>query len=129
MNGPTASTASTASNASEAELPQRLKLHKLSVESGEYDDTKLPPTIMRRVITTEPYVYHENIDPLKVKTDQTDRDIDGRYEDTDSEQLNDQSDFSETILTPPTLWQNYTTKIDTFKTVIPPATQQEESGT
>jgi hypothetical protein len=129
MNGPSASTASTASNASEAELPQRLKLHKLSVETGEYDEAQIPPTIMRRVITTEPYVYHENIDPLKVKTDQTDRDIDGRYEDTDGEQLNDQSDFGETMLTPPTLWQNYTTSIDTFKTVIPPATQEEESGT
>lgn len=126
MNGPAATTASLAEKATK---PQRLKLHKLSIETGEYDATKLPPTIMRRVITTEPYVYHENVDPLKVKIDQTDRDIDGRYEDTDSEQLNDQSTFSETMLTPPKLWQNYTTKIDTFKTVIPPATKQEESGT
>ena len=131
MNGPGASTASTASNASEAALPQRLKLHKLSVETGEYDEAQIPPTIMRRVITTEPYVYHENVDPLKVKIDQTDRDIDGRYEDTDGEQLNDQSDFSETMLAPPTLWQNYTTKTDTFKVEPPPATEQEqqESGT
>lgn len=130
FNGPTATTASEASKAIEAELPLRLKLHKLSVETGEYDKEKLPPTIMRRVVTTEPYVYHENIDPLKVKLDQTDRDIDGRYEDTDGEQLNDQSEFTDTMLTPPLLWQNYTTKIDTFKTVIPPATQQEqeESG-
>jgi hypothetical protein len=128
FNGPTASTASTASNASEAELPQRLKLHKLSIETGKYDDTKLSPTIMRRVVTTEPYVYHENIDPLKVKTSQTDRDIDGRYEDTDGEQLKDQTEFSETMLTPPTLWKNYTTKIDTFKTVIPPASAEQQQG-
>ena len=129
FNGPAASTASMAGNASEAELPQRLKLHKLSIETGEYDEAQIPPTIMRRVVTTEPYVYHENVDPLKVKPDQTDRDIDGRYEDTDGEQLNDQSEFSETMLTPPKLWQNYTTTIDTFKTIIPPATPQEESGT
>jgi len=126
FNGPAASTASEASEASKAGLPQRLKLHKLSVETGEYDDTQIPPTIMRRVITTEPYVYHENIDPLKVKIAETDRDIDGRYENTDEDQLSDQSDFSETMLAPPDLWQNYTTNIDTFKTVIPPATEQEQ---
>jgi hypothetical protein len=126
------SSAADADSASEAELPQRLKLHKLSIETGEYDDTKLPPTIMRRVITTEPYVYHENVDPLKVKIDQTDRDIDGRYEDTDGEQLNDQSDFSETMLPTPTLWKTYSTGPDDTFTVRPPTAteqEQEESGT
>ena len=132
FNGPTASTASEASEASEAALPQRLKLHKLSVETGEYDEAQIPPTIMRRVVTTEPYVYHENVDPLKVKIDQTDRDIDGRYEDTDGEQLNEQSDFSETMLAPPDLWKTYSTgPDDTFTVRPPPATEQEqeEAGT
>ena len=122
LNGPTASTAS---EASEAVLPQRLKLHKLSVETGEYDEAKLPPTIMRRVVTTEPYVYHENVDPVKVKSAETDRDIDGRYEDTDAEQTLEQSDFSETMMDPPELWKTYSTPSDTFKT-IPPEAQEEQ---
>lgn len=125
LNGPAASTASEASEASEAVLPQRLKLHKLSIETGEYDEAKLPPTIMRRVVTTEPYVYHENIDPVKVKSAETDRDIEGRYEDTDEEQTSAQSDFSETMMAPPELWKTYSTPSDTFKT-IPPAAQEEQ---
>ena len=122
LNGPAASTAS---EASEAVLPQRLKLHKLSIETGEYDETVLPPTIMRRVVTTEPYVYHENVDPVKVKTEETDRDIDGRYEDTDEEQISEQSDFSETMMDPPDLWKTYSTPTDTFK-IVPPAAPEEE---
>jgi len=124
MNGPSATTASLAKKATP---PQRLKLHKLSIETGKYDATTLPPTIMRRVITTEPYVYHENVDPSKVKTEKTDRDIDGRYEDTDENQLNKQSTFSETMLTPPDLWKTYSTgPDDTFTVRPPPATQQEQ---
>ena len=125
MNGPSAATASEATEASEAVLPQRLKLHKLSIETGEYDETKLPPTIMRRVVTTEPYVYHENVDPVKVKSAETDRDIDGRYEDTDEEQIAEQSDFSETMVEPPELWKTYSTASDTFK-IIPPAAEEEQ---
>ena len=125
MNGPSAATASEATEASEAVLPQRLKLHKLSIETGEYDEEKLPPTIMRRVVTTEPYVYHENVDPEKVKSAETDRDIDGRYEDTDEEQTSEQVDFTETMLEPPELWKTYSTASDTFKT-IPPAAQEEQ---
>ena len=100
-------------------------MHKLSVETGEYDEAKLPPTIMRRVVTTEPYVYHENVDPVKVKSAETDRDIDGRYEDTDAEQTLEQSDFSETMMDPPELWKTYSTPSDTFKT-IPPEAQEEQ---
>ena len=122
LNGPTATTAS---EASEAVLPQRLKLHKLSIETGEYDEEKLPPTIMRRVVTTEPYVYHENVDPEKVKSAETDRDIDGRYEDTDEEQTSEQVDFTETMLEPPKLWKTYSTASDTFK-VIPPQAEEEQ---
>jgi len=123
LNGPAATTAS---EASEAVLPQRLKLHKLSIETGEYDEEKLPPTIMRRVVTTEPYVYHENVDPVKVKSAETDRDIDGRYEDTDEEQTSEQSDFSETMLEPPELWKTYSTASDTFKTIPPQAPPEEQ---
>jgi hypothetical protein len=122
-------TAATAAAASEATLPQRLKLHKLSVETGEYNEAKLPPTIMRRVVTTEPYVYHENLDPVKVKPDQTDRDIDGRYEDTDAEQTSAQSDFTETMMEPPELWQKYTTATDTFIIQPPKATAEEQQDT
>jgi len=123
LNGPAASTAS---EAAEAVLPQRLKLHKLSIETGEYDEETLPPTIMRRVVTTEPYVYHENVDPVKVKSAETDRDIDGRYEDTDEEQTAEQSDFSETMLEPPELWKTYSTASDTFKTIPPQAPPEEQ---
>jgi hypothetical protein len=113
------------STASKKGLPKRLKLHKLSVETGEYDKTQIPPTIMRRVITAEPYVYHENINPGNVKTEKTDRDIDDRYEDTDENQLSEQSKFSETMLTPPDLWQKYTTATDTFIIQPPKATTEE----
>jgi hypothetical protein len=125
LNGPTATTASEAVEAVEAVLPQRLKLHKLSIETGEYDEEKLPPTIMRRVVTTEPYVYHENIDPVKVKSAETDRDIDGRYEDTDEEQTSDQSEFTETMLPPPELWKTYSTPIDTFDRQAPPGDEEQ----
>ena len=107
-------TAADAAVATEAALPQRLKLHKLSIETGEYDEATLPPTIMRRVVTAEPYVYHENLDPVKVKPEQTDRDIDGRYEDTDAEQTSEQSEFTETMIEPPEYWKKYTTGTDTF---------------
>jgi hypothetical protein len=121
--------AAAAAAATEAALPQRLKLHKLSIETGEYDEATLPPTIMRRVITTEPYVYHENLDPVKVKSEQTDRDIDGRYEDTDEEQTSEQSEFTETMMPPPELWQKYTTNTDTFVVQPPKATAEQQQDT
>ena len=120
FNGPTASTASEASEASEAELPQRLKLHKLSDESGEFVEDVIPPSIMRRVPTFEPYPYHENLDPLKVKLEETDRDLDDRYEDTDGEQTADQSDFSETMIAPADAWKQYSTAEDTFVRLATP---------
>jgi len=122
------SSAAEADSASEAELPQRLKLHSLPDDTGE----EWNQTIMRRVPSTEPYPQHENLDPLKVKIEETDRDIDGRYEDTDGEQLEDQTDFSETMLTPADLWKTYSIgPDDTFTVRPPPATEQEqeESGT
>lgn len=110
MNGPGASTAA---KASEAELPQRLKLHTMIDQTEE----EIGNSILRRIPTFEPYHQHENLDPLKVKPEKTDRDIDGRYEDTDAEQLNDQKDFSVTMKDPAEKWKTYTTTVDTFEKV------------
>jgi hypothetical protein len=121
------SAAAEAAEASEAALPQRLKLHKLSDESGEYVETSIPPSIMRRVPTFEPYPYHENLDPLKVKPAETDRDLDSRYEDTDGEQLSDQSDFSETMIEPGEYWKTYTTIEDTFIRFAGPADPEDDN--
>ena len=108
MNGPAASAAA---KAAEAELPQRLKLHTLP----DQEEVPLNNSIMRRITTHEPYPHHENLDPLKVKPEQTDRDIEGRYEDTDGEQLEDQAAFSVTMLTPAEKWKTYSTTIDPFR--------------
>jgi len=69
---------------------------------------------MLRVPTTEPYPYHENLDPLKVKSAKTNRDLDSRYEDTDEEQIADQSDFSEIMIDPADAWTVYGLTQDTF---------------
>jgi hypothetical protein len=119
--------AAEASEASEAELPQRLKLHKLSDESGEFVEEVIPPSIMRRVPTFEPYPYHENLDPLKVKPEETDRDLDDRYEDTDEEQTSEQSDFSETMIDPAEWWKQYTTVEDTFIRLASPADPEDDN--
>jgi hypothetical protein len=117
--------AAEAAEASEAALPQRLKLHKLSDESGEFVEAAIPPSIMRRIPTFEPYPYHENLDPLKVKPAETDRDLDSRYEDTDGEQTVDQSDFSETMMAPADAWKQYTTIEDTFIKFAPADPEEE----
>ena len=121
------SAAAVADEASEAALPQRLKLHKLSDESGEFVETVVPPSIMRRIPTLEPYPYHENLDPLKVKPEETDRDVDSRYEDTDSEQISDQTDFSETMISPAEYWKKYTTVEDTFIRLATPADPENDN--
>lgn len=108
MNGPSASEAV---KAEEAELPQRLKLHTLP----DQDELPIQPSIMRRIVTHEPYPHHENLDPLKVKPEQTDRDLEGRYEDTDGEQLEDQAEFSVTMLTTASGWKTYSTPVDPFR--------------
>jgi len=122
MNGPEATEAVPASKAA---LPARLKLHKLSDESGEFVEDVIPPSIMRRVPTAEPYPYHENLDPLKVKSEETDRDLDNRYEDDDTEDEApggdgnvgyelDPDDLSETMLDPADAWKVYSLTQDTF---------------
>lgn len=95
MNGPAAATAAT------AELPKQLKTHDLPTESGF-----LSNSIMRRVPTHEPYPQHENLDPLKVKPNKTDRDADGRYEGQ-----------STSLKDPAAYWKKYSTVIDTFEKI------------
>jgi hypothetical protein len=96
MNGPAATP---------AEIPKVLKTHGVPDETG----AELTQSIMRRVPTHEPYAQHENLDPIKVKPDQTDRDIDGRYEGN-----------SGSILKPSDNWKKYSTTTDTFEKIKPP---------
>jgi hypothetical protein len=62
---------------------------------------------------------HENLDPLRFKPDKLDRDKDGRYESTDGEELNAQSNFTSDMKTPATFWRKYSTSTDTFAKVGP----------
>ncbi len=93
MNGPAAATAAT------AELPKQLKTHDLPTETGF-----LSNSIMRRVPTHEPYPQHENLDPLKVKPNKTDRDVDGRYEGR-----------STSLKDPASHWKKFGNPSDTFE--------------
>jgi hypothetical protein len=95
MNGPAAATAAT------AELPKQLKTHQLPQDTG----IKLE-SIMRRIPTHEPYPQHENLDPLKFKSDKTDRDLSGRYEGQTTDLQN-----------PPEYWKKYSTDTDTFEKI------------
>jgi hypothetical protein len=90
MNGPTAAS---------AEKVKVLKTHKLPNEKG----ATLPDTILRRVPTHEPYPQHENLDPKKYKSTETDRDKDGRNE-----------GVSSSLEKPAELWKKYSTGTDTF---------------
>ena len=71
-------------------------------------------SIVRRMPTPEPYPHHENLDPLNYKPDKLDRDKDGRYESTDGEELEAQSDFTSDMNEPASTWRTYTTATDTF---------------
>ena len=90
MNGPTAET---------APVPKVLKTHSLPDQEG----SELTQTIMRRLPTHEPWPHHENLDPAKHKSEQTDRDLDGRNEEN-----------SQSILAAPDTWKKYSTVTDTF---------------
>lgn len=105
MNGPGASTAET------AEKPTELKTHSVPDEEGN----ELFQTIMRRVPTHEPWPHHENLDPVKFKPDQTDRDVDGRLEGTSS-----------TMNFTPEYWETYTTVTDTFEKIKGPEEQDAD---
>jgi hypothetical protein len=93
MNGPPAT------SASKAQTPQPLKTHKLPDEKGE----PTIETILRRAPTHEPYPQHENLDPKKYKSSETDRDKDGRNTGT-----------SNSLEKPADLWKKYSTATDTF---------------
>ena len=82
-----------------AKLPKELKTHSVPDEEG----SELTQSIMRRIPTHEPWPHHENLDPVKFKPDQTDRDIDDRNESNSS-----------SIADPAELWKKYTTGTDTF---------------
>lgn len=108
MNGPGAASAG---SAGAAELPQELKTYGVPDEEG----AELMQTIMRRVPTHEPYPHHENLDPLNFKPENTDRDVDGRYEGT-----------SDSIANTPEYWKKYSTSVDTFVRVQIPNQEPEE---
>jgi hypothetical protein len=120
-----AAAASGGPDAAEAGLPQRLKLHTIVDLTGQdkWESLTSTESIMRRIPTPEPYPHHENLDPLNYKPGKLDRDKDGRYESTDGEELNDQSDFTSDMKEPPGAWRKYSTKTDTFAKV-PAANQQ-----
>lgn len=106
MNGPGAGTAA---SAAEAELPLVLKTHMLAdMPAQDAEETVDIELIVRRMPTPEPYPLHENLDPLRFKPEETDRDKDGRYEDSTSD-----------MSTPAEYWKEYTTKTDTFAKVMP----------
>lgn len=106
-----------AAAAEEAGLPQRLKLHTIVDLPGQDEWQALTSTesIVRRMPTPEPYPHHENLDPIKFKPAETDRDKDGRYESTDGEELNEQSDFTSDMNDPASSWREYSTATDTFR--------------
>lgn len=101
MNGPGASSAASASEATSAtvaELPKVLKVHNLPgiASASAKDDPIDLVTILRRVPTPESYPHHENLDPVKFKPINTDRDSQGRYEGQSSD-----------LRTPPAEWKKY----------------------
>jgi len=117
----TAAAAASGPDAAEAGLPQRLKLHTLVdlTSQDEWQSLISTESIMRRMPTPEPFPHHENLDPLNYKPEKLDRDKDGRYESTDGEELNEQSDFTSDMNTPPGAWRKYSTSTDTFSKVGP----------
>ena len=72
----------------------------------EKDGTTIK-SIMLRVPTTEPYPHHEHLDPLKFKSDKTDRE-------------------SGSAVPKPEYYKKYTTKTDTFAKVLPPEPEAQE---
>lgn len=75
MNGGAASPAAKAAKSTDKpELPENLMVHSLPGNDGK----EMVKSIMRRVPSHEPWPLHEHLDPKQVKSDKTDRDIDGR---------------------------------------------------
>ena len=105
LNGPGAASAGSATAATAPEALPTFQ-NPTEVEGGTIE------SIMVRIPTTEPYPHHENLDATMFKPDKTDREVEGD-------------------IAVPDAWQHYTTSMDTFKTIPPVATaqEQEESGT
>jgi hypothetical protein len=88
-----------ARTSAKSSIPLNAKTHSLPGPDGE----SFTESIMRRVPTDEPWPHHENLDPLKFKPKQTNRDIDERYSDT-----------SDSIVDPADAWKVYSLPQDTF---------------
>jgi hypothetical protein len=96
-------------NSGKAVAAKAMKSHTLPTnEVG-----KTITSIMRRVPTFEPYPQHENLDPLKVNSSVTNRDIDGRTE-----------GVSSSLKNPIDAWKKYTTDTDTFEKIKAPEKKQ-----
>jgi hypothetical protein len=121
MNGPTAAKASIASEPVDARTSAKSTIpYNLTTSSlpGPPNGDEFIKSIMRRIPTTEPYPEHENLDPMSYKPDKTARDIDDRYTNSDKN--------SESILTPPGTWKQYSTSVDTFRRTQPLQGQLED---
>lgn len=107
MNGPGAATAASAAEASQAVLPEPLTPHTLPDLPKPDGEIETKDLIVRRMPTPEPYPQHENIDPLKYKSAETDRDKEGRYGTSPTGTLAAAGEY----------WKKYSTATDTFAKV------------
>jgi len=106
MNGPTAARAT------------RLTRYALPKSNIDVDETAYYTSILKRIPTQEPYPHHENLDPLRFSSANTDRDGETRYNTTkspffDTVQSTDDSP-NETTKSAAELWKKYSTITDTF---------------
>jgi len=77
-------------SASDAPASKALTTHRVPDIIGSTE------SILRRIPAREPWVHHENLDPVQFKSDNTDREV-------------------TTALTVPDYYDNYTAPLDTFK--------------
>ena len=92
MNGPVAATAAKAATAT-APTPLSIFANPSNVQ-----DKALPPSIMLRIPTHEPWPHHENLNPTDFKPEKTDRE-------------------AGSVITVPEYWKKYSTSTDTFNKV------------
>lgn len=103
----TAAAAVSAADAAEAVLPEPLLPHNLADLTKQDGEITPKETIVRRLPTPEPYPQHENIDPLKYKPGETDRDAEGRYGTSPTATMEEPGEY----------WKKYSTTTDTFAKV------------
>lgn len=92
MNGPVAATAAKAATAT-APTPLSIFANPSNVQ-----DKALPPSIMLRIPTHEPWPHHENLNPTDFKPEKTDRE-------------------AGSVIAVPEYWKKYSTLTDTFNKV------------